>query len=639
MAPNKNLLCVFCYKKPGKYFGSKEDTSGKLISLLGRYLRANLNSESFILCEDCSHLGSTFCDLYFQFERIKMELDWKVKMFCDTMILARKVPSRYVAFKEQFGWSKSQQEFQKIQDFRTIVIKHGKLKLKGSKPRLILRRLERPVTSEQLDTSSLTQVEVRSFSPSPPTEVSNPPNCISNETPPEKPKMLPTQPPASVPNETLSEGSKTTPKNPPASIPNETPPEESKTIPIEAEQDNLDDLMEGDDTYHPILSFHLLTEFQDEPELHIPDQDPLQIAPEEESLQEEFYMVENNNHPDFNDSQNEGAIDIEFKVVTHPEQLTDEDEQEEMDIEFAANDDDLDDMEDFPSSSDEKEDEDDSDYEAEPEENPKNDQLTARDDDKCGTCGRDFPCEAAVEKHRVLVHKLKNYVRCPLCTKMFGGFLQYRGHRTFKRHGNKCYTQEKKSIVPSAFAEYPSDANQNGEPLFCPKTDCYELFYSEPKLQVHLSTHGVWNCSKCSEVFDKAHRLAWHEVEAHKKGDDDELFRCTRCRATFTQKNGFTDHFLQKHLGLKTSNSKTRSSSSKHLSLTGTGPKTCPICKIELPPCDTRQVLQEHVKNYHYVGDMDPSEISKCDVCQAPFTSQELLDEHFRIVHELEDAD
>ncbi|CAL8140573.1 unnamed protein product [Orchesella dallaii] len=667
---NRNSLCIFCYKKPSFPSPSFDSTANsQFISFLSRYLNlspqsqliSNPNSSSSysIVCDDCSHFGSSFCDLYFQLEVIRMKLNLKVNKICDIMVCAKRIPSRHMLFKEQFEEATSTQkspklggldELKRIQDFRKIVIKRGKRKLQSANPQVLLRRLDEQERISQ-----------------PPTKPSPPP-VITKET--QEQKIVTQQQLLAllaVMNLTALNVD---------GLHSQTPPPSTSTAATQTE-DNLNPVIESELQED---SFQLHREFGDGLESENLDRDPLELEPEEEAQ----------NYDDADDQENcvefaEAVFDKETSTLnSNIEVYLDVDEDDDNDYRFGMpfslflnenmnEDDNVVDMEveevPHPPSSSGEEESADAEIESEEEEEKEEEEETSVD---CEKCGKKLECLAALEKHRVLVHHLKNYVRCPICHQMFHNFSYYKKHRTLGNAANKCHVwgTEISELVPASAPEYPYDGlGIGGGTFFCRRSKCYEVFSSKQKLKVHLKTHGVWKCSRCSKSYSKAHHLAWHEVEVHKNKEleeskelsQDHLHRCNRCKATFGLGHKLTQHFIEKHLNLDVSVVKPNSRSkakfqSTSTQSTGTGAEKkiernvravavalgkneilgeCPICKITLPFCATRKMLQEHVQKYHYVGDMDPAVIYKCQTCKAPFRSSVFLQEHLVDVHKI----
>ncbi|CAL8143444.1 unnamed protein product [Orchesella dallaii] len=154
-----NSLCILCYKpatsKDDQNHKKKTSLERKFLRLLLRHLNIKiepklqkLNNE-FLCCDDCTLLGDSFCDLFFKLECLQLQLNWKLRRIYQTMLCAGRVPSRVIAFRTQFETSQveensdepSQNVFKEIQAARKRLIKNCKLKLKSSKPKVLLQRI------------------------------------------------------------------------------------------------------------------------------------------------------------------------------------------------------------------------------------------------------------------------------------------------------------------------------------------------------------------------------------------------------------------------------------------------------------------------------------------------------------------
>ncbi|CAL8143443.1 unnamed protein product [Orchesella dallaii] len=260
---------------------------------------------------------------------------------------------------------------------------------------------------------------------------------------------------------------------------------------------------------------------------------------------------------------------------------------------------------------------------------------------QCEICLVNYDCEAAVEKCRVVNHNLYKYVCCHSCRHFFSC------HRDLVRHRKgrqKCSPKTPKDLEPAAAPKFPS-----GRPIlgrkFCSVEGCYEVFRYEEWLQVHLKTHGKWDCTLCPAEFGKAHELAVHELDEHKSKQPaaeseatseetvevemskkmqkmaKKTFSCTRCYRGFDMKGRQIRHFVHDHLGIP------RCAALEKVEI------KCEICKNPFNAAISGSDIKKHIQSQHNVEGMDPSEISKCTICQAPFRLRFHLSNHMRLVH------
>ncbi|CAL8140585.1 unnamed protein product [Orchesella dallaii] len=257
----------------------------------------------------------------------------------------------------------------------------------------------------------------------------------------------------------------------------------------------------------------------------------------------------------------------------------------------------------------------------------------------CEQCDLTFECEAAVEKHRVMEHNIKHYVRCPICCRMYPGFPTYYEHRTIRAKPKKlrCYIDA--TLLNSQIHQFPFPKCKSLPYLFCPKKGCYEVFAFKQYLDIHLKTHGIWRCTHCFKDFGKAHDLAWHEITEHNKIQQedpvfDQGFQCTRCDRKFDRKHYLISHFLHKHLDIPDIQQNGLDKMEKNTEeLVGDkDKKQCLVCKMIFSPNCSEFSVTRHMK-WHNVEGMEPSEISTCKICNAPFKLPYLLSKHLKTVH------
>ncbi|CAL8140576.1 unnamed protein product [Orchesella dallaii] len=475
--PNdKGFLCTLCYKQGMSMSMShlpkfNKNLSSRFLPLLSRYLGTNskqskvkevqLQSAQLAYCAQCYKLVSSFCTQYSQLERLKLEMDWKIKRICERMVHAGKVPARGIQFRSQF---KGEKKYEEIHGIRRNLIKSCQTKLTSSQPRLHIKRLEDEDVKEEI------------FGPKTLPAFSEE-NCLNEE------KMLINRTSLTVANNGETQVS--------------TLPFDLKAVKFEREDEE------------------------------IPDRDPLGTH-------------EDDNHDDDEDSRMEIGMEFKVKVELDNRNVSYHDQdQDDSDTDPLTNS--------TPMS-------------------PSTCSLSSSGGPgipptQCERCGSTFECEAAVEKHRVVVHHLKNYVRCSICLEMFEGYSSYRLHRTKQSTQvaiSKCFTSNSNNLVPAAAPEYPTHkGGLMGGHYFCSFEGCYEVFQFEQRLQIHLKTHGNWRCNCCQKLFLKAHHLVWHEIGMEKptpatpwSPQQHQSYKCSRCSRTFEKNVSMTNHFLTKHLDI-----------------------------------------------------------------------------------------
>ncbi|CAL8114452.1 unnamed protein product [Orchesella dallaii] len=247
---------------------------------------------------------------------------------------------------------------------------------------------------------------------------------------------------------------------------------------------------------------------------------------------------------------------------------------------------------------------------------------------ECEICHETFSCEGAVEKHRVIHHKLKEYARCHPCGKLFGS------HAYLQRHqiGSPCLGKGPQRDFP---LQFPTFGGQREGNKFCPLEGCYEVFPFEEYVDIHVKAHGDFKCLQCPQEFTKAHEFAWHEVTHHNDKDKNRpvkfsyarkdpstklTFRCSRCNYGFDRRTSLLTHFTYKHLGIP------------NVRTSGKVKNQCKICKHIFAPYACKKTINQH-KKLHNVEGLDPSAVATCGICKAPFINLGLLTQHLRSTH------
>ncbi|CAL8143439.1 unnamed protein product [Orchesella dallaii] len=661
-----NHLCFVCYKPAvpkHEESQSANSSENQFLLLLSRHLKIqpdlNKFKNEFICCEDCALLGNSFCSVYFQLECLQLQLNWKVTTIFETMLSAGRVASRVNAFRAQFeipriegdyGYyscdEKSQQIFSKILETRKVIMKGCKLKMNSSKPRVLLERIP-----ENWETP--TEIKRETLSP----------EAYYFE--------------GQVPDfETQSDvdsraGFELGTHDGDASHLSSCPPPQD-------EKDNLDyENIEDHDEISNTVDDDLMLVVSEIKIEQIDEQDIPNDNKDEpiltENLHDSINIKEETNSPVFDTPKKswrsllqcpkcselfttQGKMDTHFKL--HEENLI-PDENLSLDCNLVIKEE-----QDLELVEDERENESEQDHsdvdmercpeKEEEEEMPSasikpegfSSNFTRRDPNlpftQCEICLVHYDCEAAVEKCRVVNHNIKKYVCCHSCRRYLSCHYLLVQHRTI---GTKCFTKNPKDLEPAAAPQFP---RLKGTPIigskFCPVEGCYEVFRYGESLKIHGKTHGNWECTFCQAEFGKAHELAWHEVSEHNKpsvkeepdsyeAQTEEISKkklktagkslsCTRCDKKYEVKSRLISHFLCAHLGIP----KTRILELK---------SECEICKFPFGPTASKKVIKEHIKTQHAVEDMDPTEVSMCTICQAPFRFWNQMSIHMELVHKL----
>ncbi|CAL8143441.1 unnamed protein product [Orchesella dallaii] len=722
VSKRRNSLCTLCYK-PATHREENNETGNlsrtKFLYLLLRHLKMQPKLDKFknefMCCEDCALLANSFCDLYFQRECIKLQLEWKLRKVYKTMVCAERVASRVNAFRTQFKSSQDEQEcdddkpsqndFKEIQAARKRLIKNCKLKLKSSKPRVLLQRIANnrdystglEVKSEKVSPKKLNTSchdgRVPDFEMLMETDCNDSFECDTRVTrDPELNTLLPS------PCQDNDDGSEYY-EDDEGILEEMDSDQETCEDKISSGMDvqNVSKIDTSDMKRHkdcqiektqrvvgdgdgPIVTETLNHSQMTECSSSIPET-PLQLPPEIPSFRVEM-STPHAVSVDTEESRvrkslrsllrcvncsktftNKASMDLHVKL--HEENIIhDQPSESDNDPDSSKNEEVVGDTE-FTEDEDEEVDVDEhvehsdvnvdgcSESETElppraksrgrPVPGPHNKPRTAKlPFTQCEICLVNYDCEAAVEKCRVVNHKLHKYVCCHSCKTFFNC------HRHIVRHRKeqqKCFPKNPSDLEPAAAPLFPSSRPIIGN-KFCTVEGCYEVFRYEELLNVHLKTHGKWDCTLCPAEFGKAHELAVHELNEHKnqpavtaaeaRGGSKETvekmskkiqimakksFSCTRCNKSFDKIGCRLLHFVYDHLGIPKAQT------------LGKVSRQCEICKNPFDPRFREKQIKAHIESQHNVEGMNPMEVSKCSICQAPFRLRIHLTNHMRLVH------
>ncbi|CAL8139652.1 unnamed protein product [Orchesella dallaii] len=254
---------------------------------------------------------------------------------------------------------------------------------------------------------------------------------------------------------------------------------------------------------------------------------------------------------------------------------------------------------------------------------------------QCRICSETFSCRAAVQKHRVITHNLRYYVDCQKCGQLYTNYHLFYIHRRRRtKNDSKCFTDDPELLKPAARPFFPYRQNPKGN-KFCPHEECYEVFEFDELLNLHLKTHGKWNCQFCNKEFTKAHEMAWHEIE-HTEEIEEKVsgkkntgtqYSCTRCEEKGFTKQRLIAHILNVHLEIPSvSKEATQKVETK-----------CPLCMKLFESVkghqSTNAVINQHIKKVHDIEGMDPKDVFKCTVCDVPFVKLTFLNAHLKEIH------
>ncbi|ODM89857.1 Zinc finger protein-likeA [Orchesella cincta] len=158
----KNSLCIFCYGevtsddddgcKKTRRIGGGVGSQAKFLLLLSKYIKFQQFVEGRLrvpltelrLCQDCSELGDSFCDLFLQLEALQLQVNWQLRTLSERIISSEESPSKLNQFRKQFATptrNKKKEDWQldkletDISQLRKDLLEHCELSLnQGDQP-------------------------------------------------------------------------------------------------------------------------------------------------------------------------------------------------------------------------------------------------------------------------------------------------------------------------------------------------------------------------------------------------------------------------------------------------------------------------------------------------------------------------
>lgn len=129
---NTKGLCILCFRERRPVISrpvgnnSRQKFSSQFCTLLFRHLKLDIQRHiiqsagpfpnlkkykkvGVVLCEDCSLLARSFCELYCQMEQIQMKLNACSKDISEIVRIAGRIPSRVQAYEERIRLEKNQE--------------------------------------------------------------------------------------------------------------------------------------------------------------------------------------------------------------------------------------------------------------------------------------------------------------------------------------------------------------------------------------------------------------------------------------------------------------------------------------------------------------------------------------------------
>ncbi|CAL8139672.1 unnamed protein product [Orchesella dallaii] len=235
----------------------------------------------------------------------------------------------------------------------------------------------------------------------------------------------------------------------------------------------------------------------------------------------------------------------------------------------------------------------------------------------CSECRLELGSRAELEKHRVIIHRLASYVQCRTCKEMLNSYELLKKHRKISQICAIDEAAELGELENIARPLFPYSKYIKGN-LFCPMDGCFEVFTTDDNLNLHLKSHGCFTCNHCESRFEKGHELAIHESEHH-SGRQFSGYKCSRCNYHVGGRYPYVLHFMNSHLNISVFS------------------EYCTICmKGFIRGRRSTEMLPFHMKTHHETEGINPDEIHKCDLCDAPFLKESQLSLHKMEIHNFE---
>jgi len=112
-------LCIFCYKPAptiNKNGDQGDNCNGRnFFQMFTRHIHLEQQPPFKLrFCNDCAHLGNSFCSSFSKLELARLEIKSKVERFFEIMSCADKVSSRVANLEEQFKYEADLKSFNQL---------------------------------------------------------------------------------------------------------------------------------------------------------------------------------------------------------------------------------------------------------------------------------------------------------------------------------------------------------------------------------------------------------------------------------------------------------------------------------------------------------------------------------------------
>ncbi|CAL8130381.1 unnamed protein product [Orchesella dallaii] len=143
----KHLTCFLC-SEPVLKTHIVTTIPSKFLHCFSRYAHFEIDnalknsSNEFNFCENCNELGSTFCDLSFQLENIRLQLNYTATQIVDKMKVAKEQYSRVPSSSVKAKFYDAEGAGKDTEDLRLDLIKFCEKRLKSEPPKVLLKKID-----------------------------------------------------------------------------------------------------------------------------------------------------------------------------------------------------------------------------------------------------------------------------------------------------------------------------------------------------------------------------------------------------------------------------------------------------------------------------------------------------------------
>ena len=164
---------------------------------------------------------------------------------------------------------------------------------------------------------------------------------------------------------------------------------------------------------------------------------------------------------------------------------------------------------------------------------------------KCSQCGSVLKSARNLKQHIQNRHEIKQYIKCPDCTKTFKHSKFFEVHRIKKHSDHKkkheCNQCKKVFLTPSDLKRHTRVVHTTEPRKECP--DCTKTFKNRDSLKQHRKREHIENgmpykCNQCDRVFTHISVLKQHEIFHTRKRN----YKCPDCHKSYYRINELNRH-------------------------------------------------------------------------------------------------